>query len=209
MTSRDEFQRLRFRLDEALRENRRFRERIEVLASQNHHLRKRLRETVEHPPEATAFEEIESSMRPGGEPFLEPRPSRQSQRLEVYSASWFPLFKDGMVPLDPSPGLRSLTAVRVPIRMGFQLFNLDPDRIEEAVSKIEERQLRERDFIPVFVTDSSDFGVFRSRGYVFEYIPPSVANATTHERTENPILKDRLELITAKWDLRDIIDLAD
>jgi len=93
--------------------------------------------------------------------------------------------------------------------MGFLLFGMDGPGMEETVSKVEERQLRERDFIPVFVTDNGDFGVFRSRGYVFEYIPPSIANASSNQRTKRRILKDRLEFITAKWDLRDIIDLSD
>jgi hypothetical protein len=92
--------------------------------------------------------------------------------------------------------------------MGFGILGLDPDGVEEAISKVEERQLRERDFIPVFVTDSSDFSVFRSRGYVFEYIPPSIASATSHQRTKRRLLKDRLELIKAKWNLHDIVDLS-
>ena len=91
--------------------------------------------------------------------------------------------------------------------MGFLLFDMDGPGMEEAVSKVEERQLRERDFIPVFVTDTGDFGVFRSRGYVFEYIPPSIANASSNQRTKRRILKDRLELIKAKWNLSDIVDL--
>ena len=196
------------RLEDALRENRRFRERIENLASQNHHLRDRIKEAGQSPPEISAFEEIGSPMRPGEESVLEPRQRQTSRKPEWQLASWFPVFEDGIAPLDPSPGLRCLTAVRVPIRIGFQLFGLDSDRVEEAVSKVETRQLRERDFIPIFVTDNSDFSVFRSRGYVFEHIPSSIANAKKDQRSKRRILKQRLEFIKAKWDLRDIIDLS-
>ena len=208
MKSKSEAQKWRQRLEDALRENRRFRERIELLASQNHHFRERIREVGETAPEARAFEEIESPTRPGEHELPEPSRPNRGRQLEWYQAGWFPTFENGIAPLDPSPGLRCLTAVRAPIRMGFLLFDMDGPGMEEAVSKVEERQLRERDFIPVFVTDTGDFRVFRSRGYVFEYIPPSIANASSNQRTKRRILKDRLELIMAKWNLSDIVDLS-
>ena len=201
-------QRLRQRLKDARRENRRFRERIELLASQNHHLRASVKEAVGAKPEIRSFERIESPIGPRKPTAFEPRSLKKSQKSDWYSASWFPTFENGIAPLDPSPGLRCLTAVRAPIRMGFLLFDMDGRTMEETVSTVEERQLRERDFIPVFVTDNCDFGVFRSRGYVFEYIPPSIANASSNQRTKRRILKDRLELIMAKWNLSDIVDLS-
>jgi hypothetical protein len=168
-----------------------------------------MREAIGRPPEVTAFEEIESSSRSRDLIHPESRQTESSHLLEWYAADWLPVFEQRITPLDPSPGLRSLTSHRAPIRIGFQVFGLRGAGIGEVVSKVEERQLRERDFIPVFVTDNCDFGVFRSRGYVFEYIPPSIANASSNQRTKRRILKDRLELIKAKWGLRDIIDLSD
>ena len=208
MNSNKDTQRLVLRLEEALRENRRFRERIELLASQNHHLRERIREKVGSPPEAVAFEEIESPHRSPNAPIPEPEPGEVNVDIHRLSESWFPAFKGGIKPLDPSPGLRTFTVFRAPIRIGFQLFGLDAAYIQNAVAKVEERQLRDRDFIPVFITDNRDFSAFRSRGYVFEHIPPSIANASSSQRTQRRILKDRLELIKAKWNLRDIIDLS-
>jgi hypothetical protein len=208
VNSNKDTQRLALRLEEALRENRRFRERIELLASQSHHLRERIREKIGPPPEAVAFEEIGSPQRSHNASIPEPEPGGENGDIRRLSESWFPVFENGIAPLDPSPGLRCLTAVRAPIRIGFQLFGLDSDRVAEAVSKVEERQLRERDFIPVFVTDNSDFSIFRSRGYVFEHIPPAIANASSRQRAKRRILKDRLELIKAKWNLRDIVDLS-
>jgi len=208
MKSKDGTQRLRSRLEEALRENRRFRERIEVLASQNHHLRERVRKATEHPPEATAFEVIESCSRPRDLAPPETRRAGMGPLLQWYAADWFPVFENRISPLDPSPGFRNLTSHRVPIKMGFQLFGLSNANIEKVVSKVEERQLRDRDFIPVFVTNNCDFGVFRSRGYVFEYIPSSIANSPENQKSKRHILKDRLELIKAKWNLSDIVDLS-
>jgi len=206
--SRGKILRLQQRLENALRENRRFRERIELLASQNHHLRERYKDVRESTPEIRAFGEIASSSNTGDRSPSEPSRSNRTIALEQNLTGVFPIFENGIKPLDPSPGLRCLTSNRAPIRMGFRLFGLDGEGMEELVLKVEERQLRERDFIPVFVTDNSDFGVFRSRGYVFEFIPPSIANASNKQRSKRRILKDRLELIKAKWNLRDIVDLS-
>jgi len=208
MNSKREVRRLRQRLEDALRENRRFRERIEVLASQNYHLRERSKESGVFPPEVTAFEEIESALRPAGEAIPEPKPSKRDQTWNFHAMSWLPVFEGGVRPLDPSPGMRCLTAPRAPIRIGFCLFGSNLEHIEEAVAKVEERQLRDRDFIPIFVTDNGDFREFRSRGYVFEYIPASIANSSKKQRSKRRVLKDRLDLIRAKWNLRDIIDLT-
>jgi len=77
------------------------------------------------------------------------------------------------------------------------------------VENVEQRQLRDRDFIPVFITDMTDFEIFRFRGYVFEHVPASISRVPKNRRAESRYLKQRLELIKAKWNLRDIIDLAD
>ena len=151
------------------------------------------------------------------EGFTEPRVPSLNTKKGAYGGfsaatvshdnTWFPTFMGNLRPLDPTPGWRCLTAHGAPIRLGFNLIGLDSQRVEEAVAKVEERQLRDRDFIPVFITDLTDFEVFRLRGYVFEYVPASVGRAPENRRTERRYLKQRLELIKAKWNLRDIVDL--
>jgi hypothetical protein len=39
------------------------------------------------------------------------------------------------------------------------------------VDSIAAQQARSRDFVPVFLTDSTDFDLFRRHGFVFEYLP--------------------------------------
>ncbi len=127
----------------------------------------------------------------------------------IQDNSWFPALRCGFRPLEPSPGWRCLSAHGAPIRLGFNLIGMDTAHVTTAVENIEQRQLRDRDFIPVFITDMTDFEVFRFRGYVFEYVPASIARAPKNRRAERHYLKKRLELIKAKWNLRDIIDLSD
>jgi hypothetical protein len=121
---------------------------------------------------------------------------------------WLPRLEGEVCPLVPSPGWRCLTSHDAPIRLGFNLVGMDGDQAEKAVIEIEERQLRDRDFIPVFITDLTDFRVFRSRGYVFEYIPSSIAAPPTNRRAERGYYRERLALITEKWNLRRIVDLS-
>ena len=122
---------------------------------------------------------------------------------------WFPALRCGFRPLEPSPGWRCLSGQDAPIRLGFNLIGMDAAQVGTAVENVEQRQLRDRDFIPVFITDMTDFEIFRFRGYVFEHVPASISRVPKNRRAESRYLKQRLELIKAKWDLRDIIDLAD
>jgi hypothetical protein len=110
--------------------------------------------------------------------------------------------------LDPNPGWRCLSATDAPLRIGFTLFGLTPADVEERVATVESRQLRDRDFLPVFITDVVSFDSFRSRGYTFEYIPRAITGGTRSMRSERRYLEARLELIRRKWRLRDLVDLA-
>jgi hypothetical protein len=199
---------LRQRLEVVSRENQRFRERLELMASQNFHLRERVKSTAGSPPEVVSFEEIPPLEGKRSEVAIEPRWKSTCRHTGWYFSDWFPAFQNGIAPLNPAPGARCLTAHRAPIRIGFRFFGLDVEALETHVKAVEERQLRERDFIPVFVTDCSDFSIFRRRGYVFEYIPPMIANAPAGKRGLRRILNDRLTLIKAKWNLSDIVDLT-
>jgi hypothetical protein len=85
---------------------------------------------------------------------------------------------------------------------------MTPGNVEEAVEAIEKRQVRSRDFTPVFVTDSPDLAPFRDRGYVVEYIPPSITSDGKENRAQRQYLRARFELIEAKWGLGNLVDLG-
>jgi hypothetical protein len=82
------------------------------------------------------------------------------------------------------------------------------EAIEEAAAKVEQRQLRTRDFAPLFVTDSPVFDVFRRRGWVVEYIPPPIAQTNDPRSPKYAYLERRLELIKAKWNLSSFVDMS-
>jgi hypothetical protein len=124
------------------------------------------------------------------------------------AGTWITTTRSSLRPLDPPPGWRCFTGNRVGLRIGFTVFGMTTDEIDEVVSKVEERQLSSRDFIPVFVSDNDDFEVFRSRGYVFEYVPKVFSRCRSNQRAERRYLKQRLDIITAKWGLSELVDLS-
>lgn len=155
----------------------------------------------------TVFEDFRDVRAP--RPRSIPRPARAiSAASAVQDNEWFPRLPGEVHPLDPTPGWRCLTTHDAAIRLGFSLIGLDEDRANDAVAQIEQRQIRDRDFIPVFITDLTVFEIFRLRGYVFEYIPSAISSAGKTRRAERQYLERRLELIKAKWNLREIVDLG-
>ena len=73
------------------------------------------------------------------------------------------------------------------------------DGIEDAVRVVEQRQVRSRDFTPVFVVDTPVFAPFRRRGYVVEYIS---------NETSPKVVRRRFDFIVAKWGLGKTVDLG-
>ncbi|MCP4903186.1 MAG: hypothetical protein GY906_40000 [bacterium] len=182
---------LRNKNRELRRENRRYRELIETLSSQADLLRQRLESA-----------ELTASSQRVFESFAESTPLRLPLRKVSCSAAPLP------APLAPPPGWKCLTVNRNAVRLGFTLFGTTRKQVKEAVDKIEQRQLRSRDFVPIFATDLLAFDVFRSRGYVVEYVAPAIATATNPKSAEGAYRQRRLDLIKAKWNLNSFVDLS-
>lgn len=185
-------ERLRTTIRELRRENLRFRELIELLSSQVEILRNRLSPSGADTSSRRLFE----SFAPVPAPQLGPV---KKARIKT---------KSRPTPLNPPPGWKCLTIDRKAVRLGFTLFGMTREAIEEAVAKVEQRQLRTRDFAPLFVTDSLVFDVFRRRGWVVEYIPPAIAQATDPRSPEYAYFERRLEFIKAKWNLSSFVDMS-
>jgi hypothetical protein len=194
-------------LNRALRvQNARLREVVELLASRLAVVDSRNR-SAERPIELRVFEEFAEVAAP--RPRSLPSSSRRVSNFQpVRDNDFFPAFPSPIQALDPSPGWRCLSENEAPLRIGFTLFGLKPDEVEERVATVESRQLRDRDFLPLFITDVESFDSFRSRGYTFEYIPRTITASPRSMRSERRYLEARLELIRSKWRLRDLVDLA-
>lgn len=177
---------------ELRRQNRRYRELIEILSSQAGILREKLDRAGLLSIPHRVFESLAQGPEPSN------RPLKQTP-IALEAAP---------TPLKPPLGWKCLAADGGFVRLGFTLFGMDREQIANAVDAIERRQLRSRNFAPVFVTDLPWFEAFRERGYVVEYIPPAFTQATEQPSAEHAYLEQRLELIKVKWGLSSYVDLS-
>lgn len=187
-------------------QNRRYRELIQNLSSTNDVLRARLREAQPRPPELRAFENFGQGQGPSAELAI----GSPGKKETIQSTGQNPAHESRveLKSLVPVPGWKCLAVDQPQIRIGFLLFGMTPENIEEAVEAVEQRQVRSRDFSPVFVTDSPDLAPFRDRGYVVEYVPTSIPSTGKRNRAHRSNLEARLEFIEAKWGLGNLVDLG-
>lgn len=184
--------------------NRRYRELIQSLSSRIEIIRKQTEKMQHSGREHRAFEEFDVAVRPRSRTIEinEPDAAGGKPQIEGHGD-----FVDSR-PLIPNPGWKCLAVDQPQIRIGFTLFGMRLEAIEDAVAIVEQRQVRSRDFTPVFVTDNVDFRPFRTRGYVVEYIPESITSKANTNRSLHRYLSARLELIQAKWALGEFVNLG-
>jgi hypothetical protein len=206
MTDSDSDKRLREEIVLLRAQNRRYRELIQSLSSTTEVLRAHLKDTQPKPPELRAFERFGQRQRPTAE--LATGSPGKKESIHPTGQNPEQETKEGLKSLVPTPGWKCLAVDQPQIRIGFLLFGMTPESVEEAVEAVEQRQVRSRDFSPVFVTDNPDLAPFRDRGYVVEYVPLSITSNRKKNRAHRHDLQGRLELIEAKWDLDNLVDLG-
>ena len=206
MTDSESETRLRETIAMLRAQNRRYRELIQNFSSTNEILRTRLKETQQRPPELRAFETFGQ----GREPTAEPATGSPAKTDSIHppGQSPQPETRVELKSLVPTPGWKCLAVDQPQIRIGFLLFGMTSENVEEALEAVEKRQVRSRDFTPVFVTDNPDLAPFRDRGYVVEYVPPSITSNEKKNRAHRHDLQTRLEFIEEKWDLDNLVDLG-
>jgi hypothetical protein len=185
-------------------QNRRYRELIQNLSSIIDLMRNRIERIQKKTRELSAFEDFGLVSRQLRE--LLAVDTRSAARRETRTADQGNA--NDLKPLVPNPGWKCLAVDEPQIRIGFTLFGMNAEAIEEAVEVVEYRQVRSRDFTPVFITDNADLRPFRIRGYVVEYISDSITGNSTGNRDLDRYLSARLELIKAKWGLGELGDLG-
>jgi hypothetical protein len=112
-------------------------------------------------------------------------------------------------PLDPAPGwacstLRGSAGARRVI--GVSVCGFDAEGVRRVVELVASQQQRDRDFIPVFLTDCNEFEVFGEYGFAFEYLPPPGRRAGHPREGDWPAYAARRRrLIERKWGLSEVI----
>jgi glycosyltransferase involved in cell wall biosynthesis len=122
--------------------------------------------------------------------------------------SWWPrVEKTSRQSLVPNAGWRNYTLNgRVGKVVGISVCGLPRESLEAIVSMIANQQTECRGFVPVFLTDSTDFEVFREYGFVFEYLP-STAKQAAYAGTKDwaDYAAERHALLERKWGLACVI----
>ena len=121
--------------------------------------------------------------------------------------SWWPLPYGAETALVPSAGWRNYTLHKRNAKvLGISVCGVERSVLEATVSAIADQQDRLRDFIPVFLTDSTEFDVFRRYGFVWEYFPGSTERARYSGTTSwAEYGAARRALVARKWQLDRVI----
>ena len=126
-------------------------------------------------------------------------------RLGSYFTSGTP--SESPSPLRPNPGNGSHhLSGREVATIGIGAFGLKARELAAVVDAVSSSQRRGTPFIPVFLTDATDFSEFRREGFVFEYFPNSdVRRRFLGERDSETYFRDKLRFVMMKWGISDVL----
>jgi hypothetical protein len=136
--------------------------------------------------------------------------ARPAPRMPAPDRAFWPTPDDESRPLAPAPGLRAYALKGTPLKViGVSVCGFSRAEIEPIVEFIEQHQSRDRQFVPVFLTDSTDANIFRRRGFVFEYLPPPERVRLPGSKSWADYAAERRRLLALKWGMADIITFGD
>lgn len=112
--------------------------------------------------------------------------------------------------LRPFPGHAAISLRDTGFKtIGFDLLGLTAAQTAAFVDLVAERQRKQHNFVPVFLTDCQEFHVFRKHGFVFEYLPPSEDQASTPGGYDWAArIAERKSAFKAKWGVLEFFSAA-
>jgi glycosyltransferase involved in cell wall biosynthesis len=110
-------------------------------------------------------------------------------------------------PLRPSPGWENLSLADKPCKViAYLAFGFARDELERIVEMVSREQRRLQNFVPLFITDSLQFDVFRLRGYVVEHIPSG--DPLNYGAGLAIALRRRMQTIVEKWSVGAVVQFG-
>lgn len=110
-------------------------------------------------------------------------------------------------PLRPSPGWENLSLADKPCKViGYLAFGFGPAELERIVDMVSREQRRLQNFVPLFITDSLQFDLFRVRGYVVEHIP--AGDPLNYGAGLGIALRRRMQTIVQKWGVGAVVQFG-
>jgi len=188
------------RASELRAELRRLRERVEYQHRRNAATERRLRDAMAKAGLAAETVEALPPAPRARTPSQPPRP-----RAPMPDRAFWPSRMQERKALVPTPGLANYSLKGEPLKViGVSVCGFGRADLEKVVDMVSRQQEKNRDFAPVFLTDSTEFDVFRRHGFVFEYMPPPAQQPEGTEAWDS-YAEGRLQLIKRKWNLAQII----
>lgn len=138
--------------------------------------------------------------------FAPPRRYRRTKALA--SAPCTGWAEDSPLPqLRPSPGWENLTLADKPCKViAYLAFGFERTELERIVEMVSREQRRGQDFVPLFITDSLHFDLFRVRGYVVEHIPAK--DPLNYGSGLAVAQRRRMQMILQKWGVGAVVQFG-
>ncbi len=132
--------------------------------------------------------------------YMEP-PVAPYEPVNGTDPAWWPKRPGAYAGLIPNAGWYNYTLHGKVIKvLAFSICGFERDDVEKLVTMVADQQAEEKDFVPIFLTDSTEFDIFRSYGFVFEYLPdPSRRETYVGSIPWDVYMRNRYELIMRKW----------
>lgn len=177
------------------RELSRLRELVELQARHNAVLRRAVERNVDFPDMVRI-----------APAFAPPRRYRRSRPLVAAPRTGWSE-QTPQAPLRPSPGWEHLSLADKPCKViGYLVFGFEPAELERILDMVSREQRRLQNFVPLFITDSLHFELFRVRGYVAEHIPAH--DPLNYGAGLGLALRRRMQTILQKWGVNAVVQFG-
>ena len=136
--------------------------------------------------------------------------SQDSATTATLDETWWPTGLAEPTAMVPQTGWRCISMRFAHAKtLGISVCGMTAEKSVHIVEMIARRQEAERDFRPVFLTDSLDFSIFIPYGFAVEYVPPKPRRDHTRRQSDwETYLNSRREFIVRKWNLQEIIQFG-
>jgi glycosyltransferase involved in cell wall biosynthesis len=109
--------------------------------------------------------------------------------------------------LRPSPGWENLSLADKPCKViAYLAFGFERAALERIVEMVSREQRRLQNFVPLFITDSLEFDLFRLRGYVVEHI--AAGDPFNHGPGLMIALRRRMQNLLRKWGVNAVVQFG-
>lgn len=123
---------------------------------------------------------------------------------ELAFVPWWPVPAFPERSIRPAPGYACASLGDRDLRViAISVFGREDIDLDSIVSLVADRQFQSRDFLPVFLTNASSFGMIQEHGFAFAYFPKR-----GYPHPDDALASPRYDFISRKWGIESFLDLG-